>query len=200
MTLISPIYNLSPKKSKTKKSTPGISLKKICNMARDIGLPGNTKIHAVAQAYSDRFGLNKIIKNNKQGRALLLEISQQNIDLTGVVKFVPKKRGNRYVPADNKRVSNITSSSYEFIISNEFLASYEWRSLRMKALKMYGRKCACCGATPESGAIMNVDHIKPRRKYPELALELDNLQVLCEECNHGKGNWDETDWRDKKIV
>lgn len=42
---------------------------------------------------------------------------------------------------------------------------------------------------------MNVDHIKPRKLFPELALDPDNLQVLCHECNHGKGNWDMTDFR-----
>ncbi len=42
---------------------------------------------------------------------------------------------------------------------------------------------------------MNVDLIKPRSKFPELALTLDNLQILCAACNHGKGNWDQTDWR-----
>lgn len=53
----------------------------------------------------------------------------------------------------------------------------------------------CCGATPATGAVINVDHIKPRKKYPHLALEISNLQILCHDCNHGKGNWDETDWR-----
>jgi hypothetical protein len=79
-----------------------------------------------------------------------------------------------------------------------FLESFEWRQLRMRVLKRYGPVCMCCGATPaSSGEPMNVDHIKPRRKYPELALDFDNLQVLCHPCNHGKGNWDETDWRPK---
>jgi hypothetical protein len=76
-----------------------------------------------------------------------------------------------------------------------FLKSYEWRKLRMEALIKYGRKCVCCGATPETGAVMNVDHIKPRKTHPELALDINNLQVLCSDCNHGKGNWDSTDWR-----
>lgn len=31
--------------------------------------------------------------------------------------------------------------------------------------------------------------------FPDLALSMDNLQVLCGDCNHGKGNWDVTDWR-----
>ncbi len=76
-----------------------------------------------------------------------------------------------------------------------FLQSYEWRRLRLEAFKAYGRKCQCCGSTPATGAILNVDHIKPRAVFPELALSLSNLQVLCHECNHGKGNWDMTDFR-----
>ena len=75
--------------------------------------------------------------------------------------------------------------------------TYEWRKVRMEALKKYGAKCQCCGATPASGAVMNVDHIKPRKLFPHLALDLNNLQVLCHDCNHGKGNWDMTDWRER---
>lgn len=81
------------------------------------------------------------------------------------------------------------------VISTEFLSTYEWRKVRMVALKKYGPICKCCGATPASGAVMNVDHVKPRRLFPHLALDVNNLQVLCHECNHGKGNWDQTDWR-----
>lgn len=79
--------------------------------------------------------------------------------------------------------------------SPDFLQTYEWRRVRMEALKKYGARCQCCGATPATGAVMNVDHIKPRKLFPHLALDVNNLQVLCHECNHGKGNWDMTDWR-----
>jgi hypothetical protein len=79
--------------------------------------------------------------------------------------------------------------------ASHFLQTYEWRKVRMLALKKYGARCQCCGASPSDGAVMNVDHIKPRKLFPELALELDNLQILCHDCNHGKGNWDMTDWR-----
>jgi len=79
--------------------------------------------------------------------------------------------------------------------SDEFLRSFEWRKVRMQALKKYGPKCMCCGATPATGAVMNVDHIKPRKLFPSLALDVSNLQILCHDCNHGKGNWDTTDWR-----
>lgn len=97
-----------------------------------------------------------------------------------------------------KRVKVDGPMSKEYIVGKAFLQSYEWRQLRMMALKKYGRKCMCCGATPESGAVMNVDHIKPRKLYPNLALDINNLQVICHDCNHGKGNWDMTDWRSEE--
>lgn len=81
------------------------------------------------------------------------------------------------------------------VTSTEFLSTYEWRKVRMEALKKYGPVCQCCGATPATGAVINVDHVKPRKLFPYLALDVNNLQVLCHECNHGKGNWDQTDWR-----
>ncbi len=82
----------------------------------------------------------------------------------------------------------------------DFLMTYEWRRVRMIALKRDGAKCRCCGATPADGVRMNVDHIKPRRIFPQLALDPNNLQVLCEDCNHGKGNWDMTDWRESALL
>lgn len=75
-----------------------------------------------------------------------------------------------------------------YVNSAEFLKSFEWRQLRLRAFEKYGRICQCCGATPGNGVVLNVDHVKSRRRFPALALDISNLQVLCEECNHGKGN------------
>lgn len=82
-----------------------------------------------------------------------------------------------------------------FEVTDAFLQSYQWRKARMQALIEHGARCQCCGASPATGAVMNVDHIKPRKTHPELALDQSNLQVLCAECNHGKGNWSVKDWR-----
>ena len=76
-----------------------------------------------------------------------------------------------------------------------FYGSQQWRQIRFKALVKHGSKCVCCGASPETGAIMHADHIKPRSKYPELELQFNNLQILCADCNLGKSNLDETDLR-----
>lgn len=77
----------------------------------------------------------------------------------------------------------------------EFLRSKAWQRLRYQALRACGARCQACGTTVAQGAVLNVDHIKPRRLFPQLALTLSNLQVLCSECNAGKGNWDMTDFR-----
>jgi 5-methylcytosine-specific restriction endonuclease McrA len=108
----------------------------------------------------------------------------------------PKKKNRQ------KRKKNKVSQNAVFNLksinpnSDSFLSSYEWRRIRMEAIKKYGARCMCCGATPQDGVtVINVDHIKPRRLFPALALDVTNLQVLCNVCNHGKGNWDMTDWR-----
>lgn len=76
-----------------------------------------------------------------------------------------------------------------------FYDSDEWRRLRYRALKASNGCCQCCGVSAANGAQLHVDHVKPRSKFPELELEFTNLQVLCRDCNLGKGAWDQTDWR-----
>ena len=68
--------------------------------------------------------------------------------------------------------------------SNGFLNSKEWRDLRQQALKKYGSNCKYCGSDKN----INIDHILPRKFYPELALDIKNLQPLCAPCNKKKGN------------
>ena len=80
--------------------------------------------------------------------------------------------------------------------SKEFLESPAWKRIRIQAFEKYGNRCQCCGASPQDGVRLNVDHIQPRKLFPELALSLDNLQVLCSDCNQGKGNWSMSDWRE----
>jgi hypothetical protein len=80
--------------------------------------------------------------------------------------------------------------------SFDFYRSDAWRALRFLALKASNGCCCLCGrSNRQHGVILHVDHIKPRSRYPALALTLSNLQVLCEDCNMGKGNRDDTDWR-----
>jgi 5-methylcytosine-specific restriction endonuclease McrA len=77
-----------------------------------------------------------------------------------------------------------------------FLESKAWKKLRKKALKHYGNICMHCGRESERP---NVDHIKPRARFPWLALDFNNLQILCRRCNKAKGNKNTTDWRQSYV-
>jgi len=89
----------------------------------------------------------------------------------------------------------------EWIASREFLVSYEWADIRYDALKKYGGRCKACGIRAgmfgDDGkpAVIHVDHIKNRKGWPHLALNLFDLQPLCHLCNKAKDNRDATDWR-----
>lgn len=78
---------------------------------------------------------------------------------------------------------------------DRFYVSEAWRRLRYLALRNSEGKCCCCGASAADGAKLHVDHVVPRFQDPKRALDITNLQVLCEDCNLGKGAWDSTDWR-----
>lgn len=87
--------------------------------------------------------------------------------------------------------------AHRFAQTDAFLLSDEWKTLRYRALRRYGARCQCCGRSPKAdGVTLHVDHVKPRAQFPELALDLNNLQILCADCNKGKGAWDQTDWRE----
>ena len=58
----------------------------------------------------------------------------------------------------------------------------QWKALRMQARRRDGFACVHCG---QKGRI-EVDHVKPIRTHPELALDLGNLQCLCIACHARK--------------
>jgi 5-methylcytosine-specific restriction endonuclease McrA len=72
-----------------------------------------------------------------------------------------------------------------------FIATPEWKEVRAKAVALYGAVCMKCGSTDH----IQVDHVKPRSKYPEIALDINNLQILCWDCNKEKSFFHDTDYR-----
>lgn len=97
--------------------------------------------------------------------------------------------------AEWERMSKELKKMTRRALAERFYDSEEWLRLRYDALLRSAGTCDCCGCRPSKFNPLQVDHIKPRSKYPKLALEPTNLQVLCKQCNIGKGNSDETDWR-----
>jgi HNH endonuclease len=79
--------------------------------------------------------------------------------------------------------------------AQDFYESREWLDLRYRVLQKSGGSCKLCGCRASADNPIQVDHIKPRSLHPELALAESNLQPLCKNCNQGKSNKDDTDWR-----
>lgn len=107
-----------------------------------------------------------------------------------LARFAESDEVVRALTADKAKRRAASSSD-----GTTFYKSRAWRELRYRVLVKADGRCQCCGTKAVDGGRLHVDHIKPRSKYPELALEESNLQVLCEDCNMGKSNRDETDWR-----
>jgi len=95
----------------------------------------------------------------------------------------------KYGAKDNEIAEKIKKKS------KSFLQTAEWKKLRAIVVKTYGRRCMKCGTTPKNSKLTHVDHIKCRKDFPELALDFNNLQVLCCRCNKHKGNKNSIDYR-----
>ena len=83
---------------------------------------------------------------------------------------------------------------------NDFYSTEEWKQLRYAALVASDGRCQCCSASAKDGAVLRVDHIIPISKAPHLKADPANFQILCNDCNWGKGSWDFTDWRYTGVV
>jgi 5-methylcytosine-specific restriction endonuclease McrA len=99
------------------------------------------------------------------------------------IKFIAERIRRIERPIKTKRRSD-----------DNFYSSRLWKIIRYQALELHGNKCVCCGASPSDGVSIHVDHIKPRSTHPELELDINNLQPLCEDCNVGKINQWDTSW------
>lgn len=128
---------------------------------------------------------------------IIIKQKQTNKTKKQPIKHLEQKI-NVSINVDIKPIGyNQNSKKSEEINKDNFYDTWAWKDIRYQALHKCGRRCMSCGASPlkDNKVVLHVDHIKPFRKYPELALDINNLQVLCEDCNMGKGYWDETDFR-----
>lgn len=74
----------------------------------------------------------------------------------------------------------------------QFYQSTEWRRLRRKALERDHYECQWCAmqgkVSTANDTVLEVDHIKELKDYPELALDINNLRTLCKECHNERHN------------
>ena len=77
--------------------------------------------------------------------------------------------------------------------SDGFYKSKDWYRVRAIVLKRDHYRCVFCGRNVKGKGLPRVDHKKKRVDYPELSLDLNNLQTLCTLCHEGVKARDEAD-------
>jgi len=133
-----------------------------------------------------KYGLGKYATNH----ALCYVIHKK----TGIDMPANKTEYKKYLIAEYHRIKG-TEGRKRIKTSNDFYKSAAWKELRYIALANSEGCCNLCGARARDGIVLHVDHIIPRSVNPEKELDLENLQVMCDDCNIGKSNYDDINWR-----
>lgn len=123
---------------------------------------------------------------------LVLLLGSLGIPITGMVFYAWLDRPRRD-QVETTTLSLALDRQLRIEERDAFYASAEWRTVRdeviQRHLAEHGKKCSACGRTIKKSFDLTVDHIKPRSRCPELALEVSNLRVMCRACNSSKSNY-----------
>lgn len=170
----------------------------ICRWLLAVGFPNPWSINDGMRAAAVSQILPFQSSGNVRDDLVRAEAALRESERTGGPAHVPAKRAEprakKALKAPKKPVRAPLSQPTQKQI-DAFYDSWDWKRLSYRAKLKVGRKCQCCGVGPNEGAVINTDHIKPIRRFWELRLDPNNLQILCNDCNRGKGSWDETDFR-----
>lgn len=65
-----------------------------------------------------------------------------------------------------------------------FYNTKQWKMLRKQKKKIEHNECERCRAKGRHREGTEVHHKKYLRQHPELALDINNLELLCEDCHY----------------
>lgn len=69
-------------------------------------------------------------------------------------------------------------------IKDPFYSSPEWQRVRHQVLIRDNFHCVWCNEDVSGKGKARIDHIKMKKQYPELALDINNLRTLCASCDN----------------
>ena len=118
----------------------------------------------------------------REGELVFLELDKLTLEQKAVIRRLCEERMHRHIESRGLAIWD------HRLIETEPVPE----STRYQVLKNANGKCLLCGV-PATDAVLHVDHIIPRSKGG--TNDIENLQCLCEQCNLGKSNKDETDFR-----
>jgi hypothetical protein len=172
--------------------------KKINWMCRKLGIKSTLGYKVIFAKIAEHFSVPLLGGSRRKRREFITNLISGHPDCPFVssktVTVAPiKTKPQRRILQDTKAVPPPKDNRPNEEAISKFYASWEWRRLRYDFIKDRDRVCQCCGARPPDVRIV-VDHIKPIRFFWSMRLNKDNLQLLCDPCNMGKGSRDQTDW------
>jgi len=77
----------------------------------------------------------------------------------------------------------VESQNKSSLKEHGFYISTAWRKLRVAVLQRSNYLCANCLRHKRITLATEIHHIKPLEAYPELALDINNLEALCWRCH-----------------
>ncbi|HDY84776.1 hypothetical protein LCGC14_0526650 [marine sediment metagenome] len=83
--------------------------------------------------------------------------------------------------------------SYKEIPEKEkqkLISFYNNEAVRNGLVKSSFGKCAFCECIPSEGGNIEIEHFRPKSKYPELTFEWNNFLPSCRKCNGSKDSHD----------
>lgn len=89
--------------------------------------------------------------------------------------------------ADRKRRIQQYEATPERAADRAWYNAKRWRDFRAYALSLpENALCRGCKAQGIITPSTQLDHVKPRKEFPELAYELSNVQGMCGKCHRAK--------------
>ena len=77
--------------------------------------------------------------------------------------------------------------------TKNFRKRYNERDVRQALESMYGHMCCYCESSIRPASYGEIEHRKPKSKFPKLTFDWDNLHLACQVCNRKKAaKWDDT--------
>lgn len=108
--------------------------------------------------------------------------------------YFKRRNWNKSKP---KLVSNPKTVVVEYLSNishkdtKKFYKSNKWKLLRLEYMEKNKTKYFKCNYCDENVSLkksLNIDHIRPLKTHWHLRLDINNLQILCKDCNKFKAS------------
>lgn len=131
--------------------------------------------------------LNNRINKDLTIRKMIIEMKRKDNEIKQKNEEIERlKEENKRLKEENKILRNeAIKKEYKYrkkknkVTATKLRGTKEYREFRLKILERDNNKCVKCGSTQK----LQIHHIKPANKFPELLMEESNVQTLCAKCH-----------------